>query len=101
MLYIEDFLDVIFKSLKTKKINGKVYDLGSGKGYAVKTLVNLILKKINKGKPRFGALNPNRLEIKKMIANIKKLKKDLNWKPQHNINCGLLKTIEYYKNAKE
>lgn len=101
MLYIEDFLNVIFKSLKIKKINGKVYDLGSGKGYTVKTLVNLILKKINKGKPRFGALNPNRLEIKKMIANIKKLKKDLNWKPQHNINCGLLKTIEYYKNAKE
>lgn len=97
-LYVDDLLNAIFLCLKKnykKKIN--ILNVGSGKsisiGLIVKKLINISNKKIKlvylpsiKSEEDVGDKNHN--------ANIDKIKKVLNWKPQINIRKGLKKFYE-------
>lgn len=95
--YIDDFVDLIFKILKSnKKINGNIYNIGSGKKYKVKNVVKLIIKLINGGNPIFGKIN-NSINVD-LIPDLKKIKYTFNWKSKTNLKEGLNKTINFIKN---
>lgn len=96
-LFVDDFSDLILKILKSKKIFSGIYNIGSGKPYQIKNLINLIQKKIKKGKPIFGKLKMRKEEMVFTYPNIKKIKKFYKWKPKININNGLNKTIKFYE----
>ena len=54
------------------------------------------------GKPLFGKIKLRKDESKVIFANIKKIKKQLNWKPRVNFEEGLKKTLKFYdKNKKD
>ena len=54
---------------------------------------------MGKGKPIFGKIKMRKDEINSLYPNIKKIKKRLKWRPKINLEKGLKKTIEYYKNV--
>ena len=99
-LHVDDLSNAIYLCLKSKnkkKIN--IFNLGSGKsisiGFIVKKLINISNKKLKlvflpyiKSKEDIGDKNHK--------ANIKKIKKILNWRPQIDINQGLKK---FYENS--
>ena len=95
-LFVDDFSDLILKILKSKKIFSGIYNIGSGKPYQIKNLINLIQKKIKKGKPIFGKLKMRKEEMVYTYPNIKKIKKFYKWRPKININNGLNNTIKFY-----
>tara|TARA_E500000178_G_scaffold28682_1_gene26201 strand:+ start:1170 stop:2084 length:915 start_codon:yes stop_codon:yes gene_type:complete len=95
-LYVDDLVNLIKKILRSKKIKSKIYNVGSGNPKKVKYLINLILKKIKKGKPIFGNIKMRADEIKDLYPNIQNVKKDFKWKPLIELNRGLQKTINYY-----
>ena len=95
-LYINDFVDVIVKILKTKP-NCKVMNVGSNKSYKVKTIIKKIKSITNKGNPLFGMIKLRPDEPKKIYPKLNNLNKYLNWKEKVNINLGLKKTLSYYK----
>ena len=97
-LYIDDLIVAIFKTLKNKNSSGEIFNIGSGKPIKVKNLILKICKQIGHGKPKFGIIKFRKDEIKKLYPSIKKAKSILGWKPKVNINLGLKRTIEYYKN---
>ena len=95
-LFIDDFVELIKKILKkNNNING-IYNVGFGKPNKVKDIINLIQKKIKKGKPIFGRIPMRNEEIKFTYPNISKIKKNYNWRPKIKINEGLKKTINFY-----
>ena len=96
-LFVDDFSDLILKILKSKKISSGIYNIGSGKPHKVKDIINLIQKKIRKGKPLFGKLNMRKEEMVYSFPNIKKIQNSYKWKPKRNINFGLNKTIKFYE----
>ena len=49
--YIDDAVKAIFKTLNSKKTNGDIINIGSGKPKKIKEVVNLICKIIGSGKP--------------------------------------------------
>lgn len=73
-----------------------VYNVGSGEGIWMYDLVKVLEKVIGK-----------KLEIQQMgqragdptvtVGDISKIKKELGWRPQVNLEEGLKKTIEYYR----
>lgn len=97
-IYIDDAINLILKCLKTKDIDGEIFNLCSGKPVKIKRIINLIEKKIGKGKALFGSLNLRKDEIMNFYGNSKKTQKLLKWKVQVNFNKGINNTIKFYEN---
>ncbi len=93
--YIEDAVTGIFLSA-TKGKNKEIYNIGNQDEITIKNLIIKIGKifgikiKIISGKLKSGSST-------RRVPDIKKLKK-LGYKPSYNLEDGLLKTINWYKN---
>tara|TARA_B100000686_G_scaffold215573_1_gene222494 strand:- start:315 stop:1304 length:990 start_codon:yes stop_codon:yes gene_type:complete len=93
-IHVDDLARGIIKAAASKKV-GKIYNIGSGKEIKVNKIAKLISdKKIHIPKRPGEAI--------RSLADISKIKKDLNWRPKIKIEEGvksLLKKIHYWKDA--
>ena len=55
--HIDDVINAIFMCLLSSKSSGKIYNIGSGKGKKIKTIVRLIQKQIKKANRYFTIIN--------------------------------------------
>ena len=93
-IHVKDLVSALIKSAVKAK-PGKIYNLGSGKETSVNTIANII-----GGKKVYIPKRPG--EPDRSLADISKIKKELNWKPTINIRDGvreLMKIINNWKNA--
>ena len=93
--FVKDIVDVMVKCLKKKQSNNEIFNVGTG----VPISVNEITKLLG-GKKIYIPKRPG--EPNTTVANIKKIKKNLNWKPKINITNGvniLLNNINMWSNA--
>jgi UDP-glucose 4-epimerase len=93
-VHVHDLVSGIIKAALSKKVN-KIYNIGSGK----EVKVNYIDKLIG-GKKIYIPKRPG--EPNRSLADISKIKKELNWKPSISIEEGvknLLNIIHNWKNA--
>lgn len=93
-IHVSDLVKALFKAAKSKEY-GKIYNLAGGKEISVNQIANLI-----GGKKIFIPKRPG--EPDRSLADIRKIKKDLKWKPLIKISDGikdLLLNIENYKDA--
>ena len=97
-LYVDDFIDLVIKIIKKRKVKHGIYNAGYGKPIKVKTVINSIQKIIKKGNPIFGKLQMRKDESFSSYPNISKIKKNFKWKPRTKIEEGLKKTINFYEN---
>ena len=87
--YIDDVVKAIFLLLnKDDNINGKIFNVASGKDISIKKLVLLIKNIVGLGKPIFGKLDLKKNEVIKSRADIKKIKK-MGWLPKTNLETGI------------
>jgi len=94
-LFIDDFINAIFLSIKNKKLFGKIINVGSGKSISLNYLGKKIQSIIKQGKVIFK--NENKTKSLSQFSSIDLIKKNTNWKPKVNLNEGLIKTINYYR----
>ena len=85
-IHVDDLANAFIKIIKSKLIK-KIYNLGSGKRTSINTIA-----KIFGGKRKLIPLRPG--EPKNSLANISKLKKDINWKPKISIEKGIEKLLQ-------
>lgn len=85
-IYVEDLIDAFLQILKNKKVN-EIYNLGSGK----ETSINKIAQ-IFGGKKIFVPKRPG--EPKRSLANISKIRKDINWTPKISIEEGIKRFLK-------
>ncbi len=97
-VYIDDVVEILFKSLKNKKSNGQVFNICSGRPSNIKKIINYIQKKINGGHPNFGSIKLRKDEIRTYYGSTRKTKNFFKWSPKINLKIGLNKTIKYYEN---
>lgn len=94
--YIDDIINAIYKTLKSKKSNGEMINIGFGKPNKIKDIIKKIVKNIGKGKPKFSKLKFRNDELIKLYPNVLKAKKILKWSPKISLESGLKKTIKSY-----
>ena len=95
-IHVEDVVDAILKSLKSKSARGQIINIGSGKPRKIRNIIQSI-KKISKGgHPEFGKIKLRKDEILKLYPNINKARNKINWKPKISFKEGLKSTIKYY-----
>ena len=85
-IHVDDLVNAFIKIIKSKSVN-KIYNLGSGKRTSINTIA-----KIFGGKKKFIPVRPG--EPKNSVADIKKIKKDINWRPKISIEQGIKKLLE-------
>ena len=93
--YVSDVISSIIKTYKNKNVSSQIYNVGSGKSISVNRIVKLL-----GGSKIFIPKRPGEPEI--TFADIKKIKKDINWTPKISIEEGVKKIlfkINDWKNA--
>lgn len=93
-IHITDIVEALYKAAFSK-VEGKIYNVGSGKETSVNKIANLISKKRISIPKRPG-------EPDRSLSDIKKIKKDLNWRPKVSIEKGvqdLLENLHHWKKA--
>ena len=96
-LYIDDFVQAVYKSLKSNKNNGEVINIGSQKPIKIKNLILKIIRLVGKGKPNFSKIRIRTDEPNELFPDISKAKNILKWTPKITLSEGLKKTINFYK----
>jgi nucleoside-diphosphate-sugar epimerase len=95
-LYVEDVASA-FVALLESDFCGAI-NIGSGVPVAIKELINIISHKI--GRPelvQFGKLpaNPNEPEL--LVADVMKIRNTIGWSARYDLDRGLDKTIQWWK----
>lgn len=97
--YVEDTVNAMIIALENEKIEGEVINIGTCRTWKMNEILNSIINETNASKEI--VIDESRLrskDVKKLIANNRKAKKLLGWKPKVSFKEGLLKTIHWYVN---
>jgi nucleoside-diphosphate-sugar epimerase len=96
-IYIDDVVEAIRLALENFKSNFTIYNLGSGISTSINEVVHLIEEILMK-KVEVNYSNQVRQgEVLDTIANIDKIKSELNWYPRYSIKLGLERLLSYHK----
>lgn len=96
--YIDDVIKAIYKSLSSKGAIGEIINVGFGKPYKIKYLINMIVRLVGSGEPVFSKMKLRKDELLSLYPSIQKSKKILKWKPKISLINGIKKTIKFYQN---
>jgi len=85
-IHIKDFNFLLLKIISKfdKNSNFKIYNVGSGKSTNIKKLIKIYEIRF-KNKIKYKMMKINKIELRNVCANIKKVKSELSWKPKRNI----------------
>lgn len=98
-IFIEDVIRSYFEVAKKQGNKRRIYNVGSGRDHTIKETALLIKELTNsKNKLNFGKVKKEYFETDICwTADINKINSELGWKPEHSIEEGLKKTIEWFK----
>ncbi len=98
-LYVKDHCEALDKVLHCdiRKIKGEVINIGSGISLDIKTIAEIIVKKMKKPKTLIKHIFDRPGQVIRHTASIEKAQHLLKWKPKISFDKGLDKTISWYK----
>ncbi len=99
-IFIEDLMDAYLLAIKNiKNIKGQIFNLGGGKQNPISKIVKIVKNITGSNiKPTYGQTKAAQTEPKNWVSDISKAKKMLGWQPKYNLEAGLKKNIEWFKN---
>lgn len=99
-VYVSDIVEALLLALEVKNIRQfERINLGGGQSATLKDLASAIVKTAgSSSRLRLGAI-PDRIgEAKEWLLDNQKAKEILGWEPKIDLESGIKKTIEYYRN---
>jgi UDP-glucose 4-epimerase len=92
-LFVDDFIDLVYKLILNFPKGYNTYNVGFGKSYPLERVVEIIrqILNINVDIEYNSSMRPN--DIVDMVADITQLEKLYDWKPQIDIETGLRLTL--------
>jgi len=95
--YIDDIVEGTLKILSTDMLDGEVVNLASGQPVKIMDVIQTIQKIIGKGRPEIGKVPYRNGENMSLYADVAKIKKILDWKPEVLLIDGLRETIIHFQ----
>jgi NAD dependent epimerase/dehydratase len=99
LLYVDDTIDGFIAIAETEKLIGEDCNLSSGTEISIKDLANQIISLI-KPDARIVVdeerLRPAKSEVFRLCGSSEKIRTYSNWKPNHSVEDGLRKTIQWF-----
>jgi len=94
-IFVEDLAQAHIDVLNQSGFN--VFNIGTEKGIVVKDVIEMIFKILGYEVP-IKDLGERKGDVQANFASSKKLQKAVGWKAVTDLESGLIKTINYYKN---
>ncbi len=95
--YIDDLIDGLIKMMKTENSFTGPVNLGNPNEISMNELASKVLK-FTKSKSRLVYRDLPKDDPQRRKPDISLAIKKLNWKPEYDLELGLIKTIEFFKN---
>lgn len=97
-IFIDDVLDLYLKVIEFKLSPGEVFNVGSGTQHLVSEVVDKIIALTEANiQPIYGSFIRPIVEPETWKANLNKTIKMLKWEPKIDMDQGLKKTIEWFR----
>ena len=102
-VFVEDTCKALDKILhiERKKVIGEVINLGTGRDTCVLDIGSKVLEKLGKPINRLNYIEDRPGQVSRHISSTKKAQDLLGWKAQIELDEGLDKTLEFYKNNQQ
>ena len=98
-VFIEDLIGAYSRIIENiSRAKGEVFNIGTGKQSSIGEVVQLA-KKITGSSidPQYQKVRAVQHEPRNWVADISKIKRVLGWHPEHNLESGMRKNIEWFK----
>lgn len=98
-IYIEDVLDVYLQSIEIASgLKGEVFNVGSGSQKTISYIVNKIIEITDsQSKVKWNSFSGRAHDTEKWEANIEKISRSFNWRPNYHIDDGIRQTISWFE----
>jgi NAD dependent epimerase/dehydratase len=96
--YVSDTVNGFVKAAESPKALGEVINLGTGREISIGQLAETILQMMGKRLPVVNEeqrVRPKGSEVDRLCADNSKARELLGWEPQHTLEEGLARTIEW------
>ncbi len=96
--FVADTVEGFILAAECKDAVGQVMNLGTGQEISVKELAGTILRVLGKDLPMESEnqrQRPGKSEVFRLCADSRKARQILGWQPQHTLEQGLRKTIDW------
>ena len=102
-MFVEDTCKALDKILHSerRKVIGEVINLGTGSDTYILDIANKVLEKLGKPNNLINYIEDRPGQVSRHISSTKKSQTLLGWKAQTELDEGLDKTVEFYKNNRE
>jgi nucleoside-diphosphate-sugar epimerase len=99
-IFIDDVLNALKKAANVPKIEGEIFNIGSGKATSIKKIVDISMKLVkNKPEIKWNSNKPRSMDKfqTSYFSDLKKSEKLLKWKPSISLEKGLENSFSWYK----
>ncbi len=100
LTYVKDTVRGILSALKVRTEGFLDVNLGSGRGYSVEELVDIVGRVLNKRLEVVSdptLVRPKEVEVFNLVSDNRKAREVLNWSPRVSIEEGIRLTAEYIR----
>jgi len=97
--YIEDVVEGLLLAALKREAVGRVINIASGRPVSIRRVIEKVVELVGRGQPDFGTYPYRAGENMELHADISLAKSLLDWKPRTNLEEGLKRTIEHYRNS--
>jgi NAD dependent epimerase/dehydratase len=104
MTFVEDTVKGFIAAAETENINGETVNIGSGKGYSIRELVDTISEIMNQDFEVITdeeRVRPSKSEVMQLISCATKAKDLMNWKAETDLREGLARTVDWISDNRE
>ena len=95
-LWVGDLVNGILKVIETQKESLNIYNIGSGKSYSARELVNIFSAHISSFRD-YVTNNGQKILIQDCICDNSLFSKDFSWQPKTSMEDGIAKIIKHAK----
>ncbi len=98
-IYIDDVCEVYLKMVpRAEEFKGEIFNVGSGVQREVSEVVETIMGLTgSKSRINWGSYPTRTYDTKIWVADMGKTKSSFDWKPKYDLQTGLAKSIQWYK----
>jgi UDP-glucose 4-epimerase len=98
LVYIDDAVDALLLASSQAIAPGEVINIGSGCARTLREIAELVVRKIGgPGRLRLGAISVAAGDPRELYCRVEKAHSMLGWRPQVDLDTGLDRTIEWYR----
>jgi UDP-glucose 4-epimerase len=97
--YVDDAVEALLLAATKEEANGQIYNLGGCEVISLRELADLLVKIHSSGNfhVRVFPNDRKRIDIGDYYADDSKIRSELGWAPQVNLEEGLTRSLDYYR----